>query len=138
MDDGMNDIEFNELLEEKRHRDLTVALRNIATSLNQPKSDVVAEAIRQNNEATRGLIEAVKNLPKPEKPEVNVQVDNQKIITSLEDICGKIVASNKEVLEALKNKPMVHSFQVKPSGWNNTEKTINVIYQPASQITIKK
>lgn len=133
-----DDIEFDELLADRRHKELTGTLKGIAALLNQPKNDNIAEAIRQTGEATKGLIEVVKNIPKAEKPEVNVQIDNQKIVTSLEEICDKIVASNKEVLEAMKSKPMVDSFQVKPSGWNNTERTINVIYKPASQITIKK
>jgi hypothetical protein len=130
-----DDIEFNELLADKRHKELAGTLKGIASLLNQPKDNSIAEVLKQNMEATKGLVNVVKNLP---KPEVNVEVNNEKIVTSLEAICNKIVASNNEVLDALKSKPMVDSFQVKPSGWNNTERTINVIYKPVDKITIKK
>lgn len=132
----IDDIEFDDLLAEKRHRELTSSLKGIATLLNKPNDNSISEALNKNAEATRGLIQAVKDIPKPEKPEVNVEISQQEIVTSLKTICKEICDSNDRVIEALANKPMVEEFKIQNT--DNWTKTVKVVYKPANQITFKK
>ena len=120
MDKEQDDIEFEELLADKRHKEINAALKGIALALNNP--NIVADAITKSTEVTKGLADAIKKMP--DKTD------------ALQKICDKIVASNKEILDALKNKPMVDSFKIKTMDFG--EKTINVIYKPANQIIIEK
>jgi len=135
MDDEKEDIEFRELLSDRRHKEIKATLKDIAAALNKPSNDGYESLIRQNAELSRALIGAIRALP---APEVNVQVDNKSMLTLLEDVCDKVVQSNKEVMDAVSNKLYVDSFVVVNSGFSGNEKTINVVYKPMAQLNIKK
>ena len=129
VDDDIEEQQFAEALAAKRHKEQMSSLKGIASLLNKPqKEDGVAEAIKQSTEATKGLIQAVKDIPKQEKPEVTVQVSQQEIVTSLQGICDKIVENNEMVIEALKNKPIVDEFTFIFDSWGNY-KTAKVVYK---------
>lgn len=127
MSKEIDDIEFDELLADKRHRELSGALKGIATLLSKPNDTGISEALNKNAEATKGLIQAVKDIPKPEKPEVNVEISQQEIVTSLKAICKEICDSNDKVIEALNNRPMVDSFKLETGNWG--QKIVKVIYK---------
>ena len=135
-----DDKEFEDLLAEKRHKEVTVALRGIATLLNKPEKEdkAVADAIRESAKAQQAVAQAIKDIPQPKTPDVKVQISQQEIVTSLEGICKRIEDSNRAVVEAMEKKLYVDTFKVTNSGYNGNEKTINVIYKPANQVTIKK
>lgn len=135
-----DDKEFEELLADRRHKEVTVALRGIATLLNKPEKEdkAVADAIRESAKAQQAVAQAIKDIPQPKTPDVKVQISQQEIVTSLEGICKRIEDSNKSVVEAMEKKLYVDTFKVTNSGYNGNEKTINVIYKPMNQITIKK
>jgi len=136
----VEDKEFEELLADRRHKEVTVALRGIATLLNKPEKEdkAVADAIRESAKAQQAVAQAIKDIPQPKTPDVKVQISQQEIVTSLEGICKRIEDSNKSVVEAMEKKLYVDTFKVTNSGYNGNEKTINVIYKPMNQITIKK
>ena len=131
------DIEFDDLLAEKRHKEVASALKGIATLLNKPQDNGVVDAIKDSTKATAGLIEAVKSIPKPEKPEVNIEFSPKEIVSSLQVICDKIVASNEKVIAALENRELVDEFKLQQDQWGTT-KTIKVIYKKASEIAYPK
>lgn len=137
MDIEKDDKDFDELLAEKRHKEQTGLLKGIATSLNKPQDNGVVDAIKESTKATAGLIEAVKSIPKPEKPEVNIEFSPKEIVSSLQVICDKIVASNEKVIAALENKQLVDEFKMQQDQWGTT-KTIKVIYKKASEIAYPK
>ena len=136
----VEDKEFEELLADRRHKEVTVALRGIATLLNKPEKEdkAVADAIRESAKAQQAVAQAIKDIPQPKTPDVKVQISQQEIVTSLEGICKRIEDSNKSVVEAMARKLYVDTCKVTNSGYNGNEKTINVIYKPMNQITIKK
>ena len=109
---------FAEELRAKQHKEQMGVLKGIATSLNKPQDNGVVDAIKESVRATAGLVDAVKNMPKPEKPEVNIEFNN------------KVVA-------ALENKHLVDEFKISQDNWGKIN-TVKVVYTPANKITYSK
>lgn len=121
----MEDLEFKELLLEKRHKEVTQLIKAL---LSKDNKDLV-DALREQPKAIKDAFSAIiQSIPKPEKPEVNVGVNQQKIVTSLEAICEKIIKSNELVIKALNEKPLIESFDLQRDNWGNT-KTVKVNYK---------
>ncbi len=121
----MEDLEFKELLLEKRHKEVTQLIKAL---LSKDNKDLV-DALREQPKAIKDAFSAIiQSIPKPEKPEVNVEVNQQKIVTSLEAICEKIIKSNELVIKALNEKPLIESFDLQRDNWGNT-KTVKVNYK---------
>ena len=121
---------------ERRHEEQMSSLKGIATLLNKPEKDdkAIVDAIKKQGEALDKVAAAIQNQPKPEKPEVNVAVSNTEILPLLREI----KEGNDSILAALEKKLYVDSFKVINTGSYGNEKTINVIYKPMNQVTIKK
>lgn len=137
MDKEVEDIEFDELLAEKRHRELKKNLGDIANALSKPKEDAkVSEAIEKSSQATVQLVQAIKELPKPQKPEVNVNFDHNSFVASMSKIADRIEQSNKTVVKALNDKPMATQFNVEYDYGNL--RTVKIVYTTADKLTFKK
>lgn len=128
---------FAEELRAKQHKEQMGVLKGIATSLNKPQDNGVVDAIKESVRATGGLVDAVKNMPKPEKPEVNIEFNAREIVSSLQAICDKIVDSNNKVVAALENKQLVDEFKISQDNWGKIN-TVKVVYTPANKITYSK
>lgn len=126
----VDDDEAERVLAATRHREQMGALKGIATLLSKPqvKDDGVVNAIQKNTESIQDIISAIKQIPVPEKPEVNVQVSQMEIVNSLQNICDKIIESNERVIEALNKRIIVDEFKIERDQWGNM-KTIKVVYQ---------
>ena len=128
---------FAEELRAKQHKEQMGVLKGIATSLNKPQDNGVVDAIKESVRATAGLVDDVKNMPKPEKPEVNIEFNAREIVSSLQAICDKIVDSNNKVVAALENKQLVDEFKISQDNWGKIN-TVKVVYTPANKITYSK
>lgn len=125
----IEDDDFNELLAEKRHKELSGALKKIAMLLSEPiKSDnTLVEAIKNNMNILNGLISVMN-----QQKEVSVTVDNNALLPLLKEI----KEGNDRILTALNDKPIVDEFKVQNT--DRYTKTIEVIYKKSSQATLKK
>ena len=135
----IEDERFEALLSDKRHKELTGSLRAIASHLSSKDDKEVVEAIRNQGEKIGELVKAIKEIPipeKPEKPEVNIELNQDKLVTLLGEICIDIVASNNKVIEALENRLLPDSFElIKNYG---VTQSVKVNYKPANQMAVKK
>ena len=112
----MEDLEFKELLLEKRHKEVTQLIKAL---LSKDNKDLV-DALREQPKAIKDAFSAIiQSIPK------NVEVNQQEIVTSLEAICEKIIKSNELVIKALNEKPLIESFDLQRDNWGNT-KTVKV------------
>lgn len=121
-----DDKDFDELLAEKRHKEQTGLLKGIATSLNKPEKDdkAIIDAINKQGDALDKVALAIQNQPKPEKPEVNVTIENKEILSLLREVKD----GNDKMLKALESKPMVESFDFQYDNWGGI-KTAKVNYK---------
>lgn len=137
-DEVVNDkaLKRQRIIDEDRHKQQMGVLKGIATLLNKPEKDdkAIVDAIKKQGEALDKVATAIQNQPKPEKPEVKVEVDNKELLPLLREI----KEGNDSILAALEKKLYVDSFKVINTGSYGNEKTINVIYKPMNQVTIKK
>jgi len=130
MSDEILDIEeeklFAEALELKRHKEQMSALKGIAASLNKPEKDdkAIIDAINKQGDALDKVALAIQNQPKPEKPEVNVTIENKEILSLLREVKD----GNDKMLKALESKPMVESFDFQYDNWGGI-KTAKVNYK---------
>lgn len=117
----------------KEIKAMKTALGNLATALSQPNEDkAIVDAIKKQGEALDKVATAIQNQPKPEKPEVNVELNNTEVVTLLREVKEGQIA----LKEAFENKLMVSEFNfVYDYG---SIKTAKVVYTPANKITFKK
>ncbi len=133
----LEDDDFDVLLADKRHKELSGTLRNIATALSKEKDDkAIIDAIKGQGNKMSELVDAIKNIPKPEKPEkpiVNVEINPQQFVSSINKICEDILASNNKVIEALENRLLPDTFILIKRQGGATE-SVKVNYKTAKEI----
>lgn len=136
-----DDIKFEALLADKRHKELTGTLKGLVTILSKEKpNDGIKEAIEKQSKAIEGFANAIKNIPKPEKqekPQVNVAVSNDNMISSIEKMCKEICDGQNKILKALEEKPIVDEFKLEKDQWGTT-RTVKLVYKTAATINYGK
>ena len=122
---------FQELLEDKRHKENIKLLSTIALALNSKNDNEIIKAIKGQGDNVNDLIKSIQNLPKIEAPIVNL---NQKEVTeTLNKICADIINSNNKVIETLENRLLPTSFELVKMKNGMTE-SVKVNYKPANKI----
>ncbi len=111
----MEDLEFKELLLEKRHKEVTQLIKALLSKDNKDLVDALREQPKAIKDAFSAIIQSI-------------PVNQQEIVTSLEAICEKIIKSNELVIKALNEKPLIESFDLQRDNWGNT-KTVKVNYK---------
>lgn len=121
---------------ERRHEEQMSTLKGIAALLNKPEKEdkAIIDAINKQGAAIEKVAAAIQNQPKPEKPEVNVELNNAEVVNLLKEV----KEGQKELKQYFETRPLVDEFIISPHGWNGTEKKAKVIYKPMNQVTIKK
>lgn len=121
MEPEIDDKEFDDLLAEKRHKEIAKSLKDIARILSIPaKSDEeILNAVKEN---VKVLNEVVLAIDKQES-QVNVTVENNEILPLLKEIRE----GNNRVLEVLLKKPIVDRFKIEST--DQWTKTIQVVYK---------
>ena len=115
---------LDRLIAEKRHKQIVDGQAALSDSINK-----FTEAISESNKATIGAInsngkqigafaEAITKIPAPvvNSPEVNIETNQEKVITSLEQLGEAILAGQQEVARLLLEAS-------KPKKWNFTVHT---------------
>lgn len=135
-DEVVNDkaLKRQRIIDEDRHKQQMGVLKGIATLLNKPEKDdkQIVEAIKKQGEALDKVAAAIQNQPKPEKPEVNVAVDNKEILPLLREI----KEGNENILAAFEKKLYVDKFKIRNMGGGTHE--ADVFYKPLKEVIIKK
>ena len=77
----------------------------------------------------------MRSTAKPEK--VNVEINQDKILPSLQQISKDIIESNNKVIAALENRLLPDNFEL-VKGYGGITTSVKVNYKEANKITIKK
>ena len=132
-----DDIEFDKLLQDKRHKELTNSLKAMATALSNNSDKAVVDAINKQGDNIGQLVNAIKNIAKPETPVVNVEVNPKEFAATINKICEDIVASNNKVIETLNTRLLPDTFTL-VKGYGGATESVKVNYKEANKITTKK
>lgn len=134
--DDIEEMQFEKLLADKRHKEVSHLLKTIATNLLKGDDKEVIDAINKQGKNFGELIQAIKSIPQTELPEVNVTLNPKDFVSSINKICEDIIASNEKVIETLNTRLLPHSFILVKDSRGTTE-SVNVLYKPSNKITIK-
>ena len=110
--------EFDEALATKRHSELKGVLSDIAKLLDKPVDKSLSESIER-------LAEELRNQKPPEvkAPEVNVSVEQEKVVNSVEKLATDLLFE----LRKFNERPPVDEFRLISYGYGG--KTVKVIYK---------
>ena len=135
--EDIEQIEFERLLADKRHREVSYLLKSINTALSKDDDDreIIAAINKQGNNFGE-LIKAIKSIPQSELPEVNVTLNPKEFVSSINKICEDIIASNNKVIETLNTRLLPHSF-ILVKGYGGVTESVNVLYKQANLIKNK-
>ena len=134
--EDIEQIEFERLLADKRHKEHSYLLKSIATALSKDDDKEVIDAINKQGNNFGELIKAIKDIPQTELPEVNITLNPKEFVSSINKICKDILESNEKIIETLNTRLLPHSFILVKDSRGTTE-SVNVLYKPSNKITIK-
>lgn len=101
-----DDIKFEQLLNEKRHKELINSLTIIVSELKKEKKDgAVIAAIEKQSQAINKFVEVIRTIPVPAAPEVNVEVNQAEIVSSLAKMGDLILNGLSELKGVMKKEP---------------------------------
>jgi len=98
------DEEFELMLAEKRHGQLSSILTNILSELKKDSDAGEVAAINNLSSRIEKLVETVSDKGKPQDSTVNVSIDDQKFVTSISEMGKAIIDELCELKKALVNK----------------------------------
>ena len=134
--DDIDDLDEDELevalIQRKRHDELKGALGRMVNAIAQKDDKPILEAINKQTESLSKFATALQSLPKQEKPEVNVEVNQDKLITSVNKIGVDLLEISKELLIELKKyneRPVVDNFEVTERVQGGFTKRVKVNYK---------
>lgn len=114
------DIEFKELLEAKRHKELLTSVKSIVEALSNVEGDKdIVFAVNKQTEKLKSLVEV---LSKEEDGNTDVIASNNQVIEKL-----------NQFIETLNNRLLPDTFTLNKNSVGITE-SVKVHYKPASQI----
>jgi len=123
MDIEKDDIDFDELLAEKRHNELSGILKGIKALLGKDNDKGVQLAIEKLVDKLESLKPPEIRMPEPKAPEVKVEVSTKEFVTSIDKLAKDLLVE----LRKFNDRPIVDEFKLKIGNWG--EKTVKVIYK---------
>ena len=134
--EDIEQIEFERLLADKRHKEHSYLLKSIATALSKDDDKEVIDAINKQGNNFGELIKAIKDIPQTELPEVNITLNPKEFISSINKMCEDILESNEKVIETITTRLLPDTFTFVRDYGGKTE-SVKVFYKQANKITIK-
>lgn len=101
-----NDREFDQLLAEKRHKELTAALDKLVSAINKKKDDKVVEAIDRQVSALRDFLKQMKDEEKP------MEMNHDDVVGCVEKLGQDILGGLTELKETITQKSKDWTFTV--------------------------
>lgn len=132
-EDEKEDEKFGLLLQDRRHKEIYGSLKSISEALSNKDELLVVEAIVNQSRKLEGLIEAIQNMG--HKPsEVNVEVNQDRVIETLNKICNEIISSNERLILSLDNRLLPDTFELLKNGFTGATHSVKVNYKSAKNI----
>ncbi len=125
MIDEIEDIEFERLLADKKHKELMTAIKQLIISIknDDTKDAEILNSINSNNKALNIFLSKLNELVKPEKDAViNVETNQDEVVRE-----AKIIADNQlKIISLLEKRPT--RLKVVRGGYENLIQFVDVSY----------
>ena len=122
------------IIAENRHDEIISSLLKVANAIvdNNSNKEVV-DAINGQIGKIGKLAEAIKNIPKQEQQNVNIDLNTKDLVSSINKICEDIIISNNKVIDTLNNRLLPDTFTL-VKGLGGVTESVKVNYKEASKI----
>jgi len=98
-----DDDDFSALLAEKRHNEIYLALKNIASSLSSKgREEEIKSAIENQSKSVEKFVSAISNI---EKKDFSVDIHQEQVVKSISEMGQNILAALEKVNASLNKKP---------------------------------
>ena len=128
MEQDKEDIEFENLLADSRHKELKSILEQIANSISNMNNKDMSLAIKLQ---TQRLEELVRTLSKTSTTPID---DTDKLLPALQGIANEIVTSNSLLIETLNTRLLPDSFEL--NKYMGVTQSVKVKYKQANEIQL--
>lgn len=128
MIDDDDDKTFEQALKDSENEALLNAINKLATLLSAPRDSGLADAIKGQGAKMDEFLKEVAKITKQED-----KYSSKYFITLTQKISSEIISSNNKVIEAIENRLLPDSFELKKSSFGVTE-SVKVNYKQASKI----
>jgi len=126
MDLENEDIEFEQALQDKRHKELKSTLKEIGKAISE-KSDnsELLAAVNEQTKAIYSFLECMKNMPNDQKNDIKVETNQDKVVNSVQEMALSILNGLNELKNTLpisnieKNEPKEWEFKVERNKWSD-------------------
>ena len=112
----------------KEIKGMKIALGNLATAISTKEDKAVADALKEAAKGSQAVAQAIRDIPQPKSPDVNVQFDHEKFVTSMDKIADRIEKAIEKGVTAQENKLVVSEFNFVYDYGNI--RTAKVVYKP--------
>jgi hypothetical protein len=127
----LEDIQFDELLQDKRHKEIKSLLQGLKSEMSKDKNASIVEAINRNTEAIGKFVDVIGKL-KIDSPNVNVETNQESVINSLTSV-GEQICNSVNELKALipeeKKSVKIKEFKVIKNQHSGRIESVKPIYE---------
>lgn len=96
MELDIEDIKWETLLADKRHKELLSQLKLIGQTLSQKKDDYIVEAIEKQSGVVSMFMQTLQMLS---RPEVNVQFEEERMVQAMTKISDNLIILKQSIIE---------------------------------------
>jgi hypothetical protein len=122
-DEEIGDLEWNQLLENKRHKELVVIFKQVIVAIKEgkegSKENEISNALLKHSETIDFF---VKKIEEVSKPQVTIQTDDKNLIKVLDALnvlrseAAKITSNQEEIVSLLSHKAKKLKVNRSPNG----------------------
>ena len=110
MEKTKEDVEFEYLVEEKRHKEITQVLSKIATLLSEEDNREIISIVAKQSDNINILINSIQKASSISLN--NSTVELKKFVSLIEEISNNIIESNEKVITTLENRLLPDTFDL--------------------------
>lgn len=110
----IEDDDFDALLAEKRHKEVTGALKSVALSLQKETHMEVVSAIEKQTKVVERFVESISKIENKPNGDVRLEVNQAQVVQSISEMGQSILEGLKELKESLNktSQPKQWEFKV--------------------------
>ena len=118
------DKEFEQLLADKRHKEMLSQLKGVVVALERKDNSEIVGAIEKQQEKLGDFLIQLKK----EEKEPNIVLNQDKLVSSIENMANSITKSLEEIksLVVKEDKPCEWEFKVKRNSFSDLIETVSV------------
>lgn len=109
----IEDDDFYELLAEKRHKEVTGALKSIALSLSKDANTEVMSAIERQTKVVERFLENISKVENKEKGDVRLEVNQAQVVSSIKEMGQSILQGLNDLKESLNKNSQPKKWEFK-------------------------